>query len=68
MVLTAVSLDADGNGRISGLARRPLEVMARLERSEGVANPHLEGGTVREGIRGLPWERFTAAFGQAPAR
>jgi hypothetical protein len=63
--LTSLTVSDDGNGRLSGAARRPLQVLARFEHLSIIARPRLEGGTVRDQIGGQPWERFTLAFGQA---
>jgi hypothetical protein len=61
--LTTVVLSDDRSGRLVGLARRPLDFVAELERRGTVAAPQLEGGSLREHHRGVDWERFTVAFG-----
>jgi hypothetical protein len=63
--LTSLTVSNDGAGRLSGAARRPLQVLARFEHLSAIARPRIEGGTVRDQIGGQPWERFTLAFGQA---
>lgn len=67
-VLTAVTIEIGGEGRATGLARRPLELVAELDRLGAVANPRLEGGTVREAVQGRAWERFTVGFGARSGR
>jgi hypothetical protein len=62
--LSSLTLDINGVGSLSGAARRPREVVARLEHTPGVASPGLQGGTVLEEIENAPWERFTIGFGK----
>jgi len=66
--LTTIHLDMHGEGRVTGLARRPLDVVADLERGQAAANPRLEGGTIREEVQGRAWERFTIGFGSRSGR
>lgn len=68
LVLTGLTLEIDGSGRLTGLARAPLAVVARLEAAGVVANPRLAGGTMREVVRGSSWERFAVTFGPGARR
>jgi len=68
VVLTGLSIGENETGRMTGLARRPLELVAELDRRQAVRNPRLEGGTLKETLQGRPWERFTLAFGPESAR
>jgi len=63
VVLTGLTLDDSAGGRLTGLARRPLDLVAHLEQAQVVVRPRLEGGTVKEPLLGQTWDRFTLAFG-----
>lgn len=63
VVLTGLTLDGGAGGRMTGLARRPLDLVAQLEQAQVVVRPRIEGGTVKEPLLGQTWDRFTLAFG-----
>ncbi len=66
--LTAIQLNADGSGRLSGIARRAVDVVAQLERTRAIAGPRLDGRAIPETVAGRPWERFTILFGPPTGR
>jgi len=62
-VLTSYTWRSDGSGILAGAGRRAADVLARVERSHAVPDPHIEGAIVREALGGHDWERFTIIFG-----
>ncbi|HEV8356901.1 MAG TPA: hypothetical protein VGQ17_09080 [Gemmatimonadales bacterium] len=64
--LTALSLSADGHGTATGMAQRPSEVVAGLERHGGVQAPRLDRATAQLPTPSAPWVGFNVQFGQAP--
>ena len=66
--LTSLHLRDDATGEISGAARRPLDVVAALDRARAVAGPRLAGSGVRIPVGGQDYESFTVRFGPDSAR
>ena len=62
--LTSLTLDADGSGVMTGLARRAADVVARLQARGAVVGARLDGPVLRETSAGKDWERFTILFGR----
>lgn len=61
--VTSLTVDARGQGVITGLALRAADVLARLEGRGAVPHPHFDGPVLRETTAGRNWERFTMLFG-----
>lgn len=57
-VLTMLTLDLSGVGRLSGFAEEALAVNAALHRVPGLADFQLEGVPVVEAVGGRSWMRF----------
>lgn len=66
--LTSLHLHDDAAGEISGAARRPLDVIAALDRTKAVAGPRLAESGVRIPVGGRDYEGFTVRFGPDSAR
>jgi hypothetical protein len=62
--LTSLTLDVDGSGVLTGLARRAADVVARLQARGGLTGARLDGPVLRETFAGKAWERFTIVFGR----
>jgi hypothetical protein len=67
-VVTDLELSRDGSAVLRGLARRPLELQAAMERAGGSRRTRFEATGVRENAAGVPWERFTARLGPLDSR
>lgn len=61
--VTSLTVDTRGQGVITGLALRAVDVLARLEGRGAVPHPHFDGPVLRETTAGRNWERFTILFG-----
>jgi hypothetical protein len=63
--IASIALQPDGAGSLSGAARRPADVLVRIERAGLVSRPHFVGQGLRELMNGREMEHFTIAFGPA---
>jgi hypothetical protein len=68
VVLTSLRLDGDGSGALIAGAPHAVDVVARLDRSNALPGPRLDGRALAETIEGQSWEHFTILFGPVRKR
>ena len=66
--LMSLHVNDQAAGELTGAARRPLDVVAALERGSAVALPRLIGSTSRPPVDGRDYERLTVRFGAERGR